>query len=307
MRMKLIKSSVFLFVFLFASIAVNGQKLVNLPVLEKQVTDLTQTLSPTEINSLIEKLEDLEQRKGSQIAILIIPSTFPESIEQYSIRLADEWKIGRGEVNGKKVEDGVILLIAKNDRKVRIEVGYGLEGAIPDAYTKRIIDQIITPEFRNGNFYSGISHATDALTKLIEGEELPLPTTDELLPAGDSMNGMIFFALFAFAFFVLPVLGTAIKSGGVKTGISALGGVGAGLLVQNFIPGIFVFFILLVLLNANRGGKGGGGFGGGSGGFGGGTWIGGGGFPRGGGGWSGGGGFSGGGGGFGGGGASGSW
>ena len=201
----------------------------------------------------------------------------------------------------------MILLIAKNDRKVRIEVGYGLEGAIPDAYAKRIIDQIITPEFRNGNFYSGISHATDAVTKLIEGEELPLPTTDELLPAGDSMNGMIFFALFAFAFFVLPVLGTAIKSGGVKTGISALGGVGAGLLVQNFIPGIFVFFILLVLLNANRGGKGGGGFGGGSGGFGGGTWIGGGGFPRGGGGWSGGGGFSGGGGGFGGGGASGSW
>ncbi len=140
------------------------------PPLKVHVTDLTTTLSASETAFLEQKLSAFEKTKGSQIAVLIVPTTQPETIEEYSIRVAEAWQLGR-----KGVDDGILLLIAKNDRALRIEVGYGLEGAVPDAMAKRIIAEIITPRFKQGHFAEGIDAGIEALIKLIQGEPLPPP------------------------------------------------------------------------------------------------------------------------------------
>jgi uncharacterized protein len=141
-----------------------------IPPLKAHVTDLTATLSASETAFLEQKLAALEKTKGSQIAVLIVPATQPETIEQYSIRVAEAWQLGR-----KGVDDGILLLIAKNNRALRIEVGYGLEGAVPDAMAKRIIAEIITPRFKQGQFAEGIDAGIEAIIKLIQGEPLPPP------------------------------------------------------------------------------------------------------------------------------------
>lgn len=147
-----------------------AQAPVPVPALTAHVTDLTATLQPAQRDALESKLAALEQRKGAQFAVLILPSTQPETVEQYSIRVFDAWKLGR-----KGVDDGALLIVAKSDRKVRIEVGRGLEGAIPDVIAHRIIDEYLTPHFREGDFFGGIDAATDALGKLVDGETLPEP------------------------------------------------------------------------------------------------------------------------------------
>ncbi|WP_164718796.1 YgcG family protein [Bradyrhizobium sp. LVM 105] len=144
---------------------------VAVPQLTGRVVDQTNTLSSADIASLSQKLQDFEARKGSQIAVLIVPTTQPETIEQFSIRVADAWKIGR-----KKVDDGAILVVAKNDRHLRIEVGYGLEGALTDVTSRRIIDEVITPKFRAGDFAGGISDGVDRMMRVIDGEPLPSPS-----------------------------------------------------------------------------------------------------------------------------------
>ena len=131
-----------------------GADLQPIPPLTARVTDTTGTLDAQQKQSLESELAALEQRKGSQLAVLIVPTTQPEDIEQYSIRVVDAWKLGR-----KNVDDGVLLIVAKNDHRVRIEVGRGLEGAIPDAANARIIREYITPKFRAGDFYGGIDDA----------------------------------------------------------------------------------------------------------------------------------------------------
>ncbi len=141
-----------------------------IPPLKAHVTDLTATLSTRETMHLEQKLATFEKAKGSQIAVLIVPTVQPETIEQYSMRVAEAWQLGR-----KGVDDGILLLIAKNDRALRIEVGYGLEGAVPDAMAKRIIAEIITPRFKQGHFAEGIDAGIEAIIKLIQGEPLPLP------------------------------------------------------------------------------------------------------------------------------------
>jgi uncharacterized protein len=143
---------------------------VAVPPLKGRVTDLTGTLSAQQLQDLESRLAAFERAKGSQIAVLVLPSTQPETIEEYSIRVADAWKIGRA-----RVGDGVILIVAKNDRKLRVEVGRGLEGAIPDAVAKRVVSDVIAPHFRSGDFYGGVAARTGALMKLIEGEPLPVP------------------------------------------------------------------------------------------------------------------------------------
>src|SRR6267142_1472778 len=143
---------------------------VAVPPLSGRVVDQTGTLTSGDIASLTQTLKDLETRKGSQIAVLIVPTTDQESIEQFSIRVAEAWKIGR-----KKVDDGALLVIAKNDRHLRIEVGYGLEGALTDVTTKRIIDEVITPKFKSGDFAGGISAGVDRIIRVIDGEKLPAP------------------------------------------------------------------------------------------------------------------------------------
>lgn len=143
---------------------------VVVPQLTGRVVDQTGTLSSGDVATLTARMKDLETRKGSQIAVLIVPTTQPETIEQFSIRVADAWKVGR-----RKVDDGAILVIAKNDRRLRIEVGYGLEGSLTDATTRRIIDEEITPKFKAGDFAGGISAGVDRMIRIVDGEELPPP------------------------------------------------------------------------------------------------------------------------------------
>ena len=142
----------------------------HIPPLTRPVTDLTATLTVEQSAQLEARLREFEHRKGSQIAVLIVPTTRPESIDQYAIRVAERWRIGRA-----KVDDGAILVVAKDDRALRIEVGYGLEGALNDATSKRIIDEIIVPRFRGGDFAGGINAGTDSMMKVIDGEPLPAP------------------------------------------------------------------------------------------------------------------------------------
>ncbi len=145
---------------------------VAIPPLEHRVTDLTGTLSTDQQAALESKLAQFEQQKGSQIAILIVPTTKPEEIEQYTIRVVDAWKIGR-----EKIDDGVLVVIAKDDHKMRIEVGYGLEGVIPDVIAKRVIAETMAPSFKRGDFYGGIDAAVDKFIGLISGEALPPPAS----------------------------------------------------------------------------------------------------------------------------------
>src|SRR5882757_11230213 len=144
--------------------------LVAVPPLTGRVVDQTGTLSGGDIASLTQTLKEFESRKGSQIAVLIVPTTDGEAIEQFSIRVAEAWKIGR-----KKTDDGALLVVAKNDRHLRIEVGYGLEGALTDVTTKRIIDEDITPKFKTGDFAGGVSAGVSRMIRVIDGEPLPAP------------------------------------------------------------------------------------------------------------------------------------
>jgi len=138
------------------------------PVLTGPVVDMAGLLTPEQAGSLSQKSISYQKSKGCQIAICIVPTTAPLTIEDYGIQLAQKWKIGR-----EKISDGIIIIIAKNDRKMRIEVGYGLEHAITDLRSGRIVDQIMAPEFRKGNFYKGIDSAVDSLIALINGGDVP--------------------------------------------------------------------------------------------------------------------------------------
>jgi uncharacterized protein len=273
------------------------------PKLSARVTDLTGTLTAAEQTALEQKLAAFEAAKGAQLAVLIVPSTQPEAIEQYSIRVVDQWKLGRAAAGGKRVDDGALLLVAKNDHRVRIEVGYGLEGVLTDALSSRIIDETIRPAFRQGNFYAGIDGGLDQMMKLVEGEPLPPPEHDWQSAqhrGGSNVLPMLLFAVLIGSVVLRGIFGRTLGS--------AFTGVGAGFLVwltghALLLAGLAGVgaFVLALLMGVARGSgwsslPRSGGYGGGWGGFGG---------YRGGG--FGGGGFSGGGGGFGGGGASGSW
>jgi uncharacterized protein len=273
---------------------------VAVPPLSGRVVDQTGTLSGGDIDALTQKLRDFEARKGSQIAVLIVPTTAPETIEQYSIRVAEAWKIGR-----KKIDDGAILLVAKNDHKLRIEVGYGLEGALTDVTSQRIIDEIITPKFRSGDFAGGISDGVDRIMSVVDGEPLPAPVAQQqdsgsgLYQLINPFNPVVIIGVLILGAFLRSVLGRLV--GSVATG--GLVGILAWFIVSSLMVSLIAgaiasaFTLLSDSLGSGVGGRGGGFVGGGfSGGVGGG-------FS----GSSGGGGFSGGGGSFGGGGASGSW
>ncbi|MCB5207823.1 TPM domain-containing protein [Methylovorus mays] len=261
-----------------------AQALEAIPPLTQRVTDLTSTLTAEQQAGLEARLQAFEQQKGSQIAILIVPTTQPEDIAQYSIRVVEAWKLGR-----EKQDDGVLILLAKNDRKMRIEVGYGLEGAIPDVTAKRIISDVMAPYFRQGDFYGGLNAAVERIAALIDGEALPAPPQQARGGEhdwGDMLPILLFGGLIAGAM-LRAVLGSFF--GGVATG--GLIGAAVWILGGGLIMALVLAFIAFVVTLAGIGNLGGfGGYGGG--GFGGG---------------SGGGGFSGGGGGFGGGGASGDW
>jgi uncharacterized protein len=155
-----------------AALAAGAQSLQPVPSLASRVTDLAGTLTAADLASLEEKLAAFEARKGAQIAVLVVPTTQPEAIEQYSIRVVEAWKLGR-----EKPDDGALLLVAMQDRALRIEVGRGLEGALTDLVSNRIIDETITPRFREGDFAGGISAGVDRMIAVVDGEPLPEPET----------------------------------------------------------------------------------------------------------------------------------
>ncbi|MCR4469735.1 YgcG family protein [Burkholderia sp. SCN-KJ] len=143
---------------------------VPVPPLTSRVTDETGTLTSDQSASLEKTLREFEAKRGTQFSVLIVPTTEPETIEQYSMRVVEQWKLGR-----KNVDDGALLIVAKNDRALRIEVGYGLEGVLTDAASNRIINEAIVPRFRNGDFYGGITAGLDAMMRVASGEPLPPP------------------------------------------------------------------------------------------------------------------------------------
>lgn len=276
-----------------------------IPKLTARVTDLTGTLTAEQQNALEQKLAAFEAAKGSQLAVLIVPTTHPEEIEQYSIRVVEQWKLGR-----KNVDDGALLIVAKNDHRVRIEVGYGLEGVLTDAMSNRIIDETITPDFRQGNFYGGIDAGLDNMMKLIQGE--PLPPPEEQWHPGGAAHALgllpeLFFAVLIGSVVLRAIFGRTVGSALTGVGAAVLAWFASHALLLALLAGAggFIFALLAGLARGSGWSsypRTTGGFGGGLGGLGGG-------FGRGGfgGGGFGGGGFGGGGGGFGGGGASGSW
>lgn len=140
------------------------------PPLTSRVTDETGTLTRDQKAGLEQTLKEFEAKKGTQISVLVVPTTEPETIEQYSMRVVEQWKLGR-----KNVDDGALLIIAKNDRTLRIEVGYGLEGVLTDATSNRIINEAIVPRFRTGDFYGGIAAGLDGMMRVTSGEQLPPP------------------------------------------------------------------------------------------------------------------------------------
>jgi uncharacterized protein len=240
---------------------------VPVPPLTGPVVDLTGTLTTEQRASLDAELRAFSARKGSQVAVLMVPTTKPESIEQYSIRVGEQWKIGR-----KGTDDGVVLVVAKDDRAVRIEVGYGLEGAIPDAYANRVIGEQIVPRFRNGDFHGGIHAATTTLMKLIEGEKLPEPARGARAPSTDHLQWLIW------VLFAVMLLGGAVRRIFGRVGGSVIGGgaIGAvawiviGSAIVGLVAGAFAFLAMLAIGGGRGSYIGGPGWGGGTGSWGGG-------------------------------------
>jgi uncharacterized protein len=234
------------------------------PPLSARVTDTTGTLTTDQKASLEQVLQDFEAKKGSQIGVLILASTGPETIEQYSLRVAEQWKLGR-----KKVDDGALLIVAKDDRTMRIEVGYGLEGVLNDAVCKRIISEVITPKFKQGDFYGGIRDGIDGMLRVVEGEPLPAPAR----PAADGGVGSYLPVLLVLALVVGGILRALLGRlpGAIMTGglVAFLAWLFAGALSAAVIAGVLALFFTLVGGRAlgMAGRHYGGGFGGGSGGF----------------------------------------
>ena len=262
---------------------------VPVPPLTGRITDQTATLTAEQKASLEQTLQAFEARKGSQLAVLIVPTTTPETIEQYALRVAEKWKLGR-----KKIDDGAILVVAKSDRAMRIEVGYGLEGALNDATSKRIISETITPRFKEGDLYGGITAGVNQIIRVVDGEPLPQPD-------GKRAGGIANIQQYVPVIFILAlVVGGALRAalgrlpGALVTGgaVAVVAWLFAGAVSVALVAGVIA--LLFTLLSGGMGAMGGYGVGGhrgggfGTGGFGGG-------------------GFGGGGGGFGGGGASGRW
>jgi uncharacterized protein len=259
-----------------------AEALVSVPPLQARMTDLTKTLTAEQQATIEQTLRAFETKKGTQIAVLIVPSTKPEEIEQYALRVVEQWKLGR-----KKVDDGALLLIAKDDRTLRIEVGYGLEGVLNDATAKRIVSEVITPPLSQGNYFGGISAGVGQMIRVIDGEQLPEPKRGGAGLAGQSISQLwplLFVVTLVVGGVLRKVLGRfpgALVAGGL---LGLVGWVFAGAAFAAAFAGGTAF--LITLLGVGMGGRGGmyagglyggmgggrssGGFGGGGGGFGGG-------------------------------------
>lgn len=278
-----------------ASTGAMADKPKAIPPLTGHVVDTAGVLQTAQLGELDRRLWQFEKAHGSQIVVLIVPTTQPESIEEYSIRVFDAWKLGR-----KQANDGILILVAARDRKLRIDTGYGLEGAIPDAVAKRIVADSIAPKFRSGDPYAGLVAGVEQIEKLIQGEKLP-PVKPGMSAQSGAAGQPDFGELLVIGIVAATIVGSVLSLilgrflGGLATG--GLVGFIAWLITSSLfvVIGAAVIVFLYVLVTAGRGGTSFGGRGGG--------WSSGGGWGGGGGGgWGGGGGGS-----AGGGGASGSW
>lgn len=274
----------------------HAQALLPVPALSARVIDQTQTLSAAERQALEARLQGLEEKSGSQVVVLMVATTAPEDIAAYAHRVADSWKIGRRDVG-----DGLLIVVAKNDRRMRIEVARALEGAVPDLAAARIIDQAMAPRFRDNDYAGGLLAALDQIGVRIANEALPPPRPGTGQGSGDELD---LGSLAIFLFFGVLLIGPVVRRVlGGRLGSALVGG-GTGVVAYLLTTSVLlaggagiVALLLTLLANSKGSGRGGGSF------------IGGGGFGSGrGGGFGSGGGFSSGGGGsFGGGGASGGW
>lgn len=237
------RASLLALLLCWASVAL---AVVAVPPLVGRVVDQTGTLSSSDIASLNQTIRSFEARKGSQIAVLIVPTTDGEAIEQFSLRAAEAWKIGR-----KKIDDGAMLVIAKNDRHLRIEVGYGLEGALTDVTTKRIIDEEITPKFKTGDFAGGVTAGINKMIRVIDGEKLPAPEPPHwqhtgLFDISDMFNPLLLIPVFLLGGVMRSMLGRLVGSavsGGVVTLVAwLLFGSLIAAIVAGLIATVFVLF-----------------------------------------------------------------
>jgi len=249
---------------LFATCNLHAE-LVAIPSLQTRVTDLTQTLTSDQQSQLEAKLKAFELEKGSQIAVLVVPSTKPEEIEQYSIRVVEAWKLGR-----EKQDDGILILVAKNDHKMRIEVGRGLEGAIPDLIAKRVISEVMSPSFKQGDFYGGINNATDTLMSLVSGEKLAPPPPQASYGNMSFDSSLAFFVIgcIVIGAFLSSILGRFFGAGATAGIIGGISWVILGTLGMSIFVGIMAFVFTLIMPYLFDGTRGGGTYS--SGGFGGG-------------------------------------
>jgi uncharacterized protein len=231
-----------------------AQALQPVPPLTARVIDRSGTLSAPQRQALEDKLAAFEAAHGSQIVVLLVPSTQPEDIAAYAFRVADAWKIGRREIG-----DGILLVVAKDDRKVRIEVARTLEGAVPDLAAWRIIDGAITPAFRRGDFAGGLDAGVDGLIALVRGENLPVPAQGRAHDAGMNLED-----LGALLFVAVPMLGAVLIGVlGRKPGSLLTGGL-TGLIVHVLTTSVLLALVAGVLavvfvlaLGVGSGGRGG--------------------------------------------------
>ncbi|MFZ5774610.1 MAG: TPM domain-containing protein [Thermodesulfobacteriota bacterium] len=241
---------------------------VAIPPLTSRVTDLTATLSEPERAALESELRLIEEQNGSQVAVLLVPSTQPEGVEQYALRVVEAWKLGQ-----KGKDNGLLLLVAKNDRKLRIEVGYGLEGVIPDAIAKRIIAETIAPRFKQGDFGGGLLAGVGQIKTLLAGEPMPAPPARTRPAADDSGDGFPFWLLVALPLAAIvarwllgPLLGGLTMGSAVGIGAWLLSGSLALALVGALVAFVVVLAGLANWISLPFGGSyssGGGGFSGG--------------------------------------------
>ncbi len=250
---------------------------VAVPPFKARVTDLTGTLSVPQLQALESRLAEFERTKGSQVAVLMLPTTQPETPVQYGVRVYDEWKLGR-----KDIDDGVLVLVAKDDRRVWIVTGRGAEGPLPDAAVKRIVEEDITPRFKQGDFYGGIHAGAERIMRTLEGEPLPPPRrTGQQSPLFQHIEWIIpaFIILMVAQGILNMVFGRAVGAGLTGGVAGFLAWLIVGSLVVGGIVGVIAFVFGLFGGSTGRhgsgwgggfsggGGFGGGGFGGGGGGF----------------------------------------
>jgi uncharacterized protein len=225
---------------LFCGIA-RAQPLVAVPPLSERVIDLTGTLTAVESQQLISKLAAFEAEAGPQIVVLLVPTTQPEDIASFAQRVGVEWKIGRRDVG-----DGLLMVVAKNDRKIWIAPAKALEGAVPDLAARKVVTEQISPRFKVGDFAGGIDAGVDALISRIKGENLPAPTArDRTRSSSEGEFGFAPLELLLFAFVALPILATVLRS---------IFGRGLGSLAAGAAGGGIAWFVTQSLLFAGVGG-----------------------------------------------------